>query len=135
VGERFGRIGEWASAITESVMDGRPGVGRVRTCQVAGFGPIAAGVIQERLVDFDPEARSLSYEAAGDAGINRARRQPLVSARGARHCVHGPDSCDPDVAPGCPPAGAGAALADARGYAASAGRVSAPGRDRPSAPG
>ena len=64
VGERFGEIGEWASAITESVMDGAPAVGQVRTCQVAGFGPIAAGVIKERLIEFDPEARSLSYEAA-----------------------------------------------------------------------
>jgi len=64
VGERFGEIGEWASAITESVMDGPPAVGQVRTCQVAGFGPIAAGVIKERLIEFDPEATSLSYEAA-----------------------------------------------------------------------
>ena len=64
VGEHFGQIGEWASAITESVMDGQPGVGQIRTCHIAGFGPIALGVIRERLVDFDPEARSLSYEAA-----------------------------------------------------------------------
>ena len=64
VGERFGQIGEWASAITESTMDGQPGPGRVRTCRVAGFGPIRPGVIKERLVHTDPEARSLSYEAA-----------------------------------------------------------------------
>jgi hypothetical protein len=64
VGERFGDIGEWASAITESAMDGPPAAGRVRTCQVAGFGPIGAGVIRERLIEFDPQARSLSYEAA-----------------------------------------------------------------------
>jgi len=63
VGERFGDIAEWASVITESVMDGPPAAGRVRTCQVAGFGPIAAGVIKERLIRFDPEARFLSYEA------------------------------------------------------------------------
>ena len=64
IGERFGDIGEWASAITESVVDGPPAVGRVRTCRVAGFGPITAGVIRERLIEFNPEARSLSYEAA-----------------------------------------------------------------------
>jgi hypothetical protein len=64
IGERFGEIGQWASAITDSVMDGPPAVGRVRTCRVAGFGPIAAGVIKERLTEFDPRARSLSYEAA-----------------------------------------------------------------------
>src|SRR5260370_33275243 len=65
VGERFGEIGEWASAITKSVMDGQPGAGQVRTCHVAGVGPVAPGVIKEWLTDFDPEARSLSYEAAG----------------------------------------------------------------------
>jgi hypothetical protein len=64
VGERFGEIGEWASAITESVTVGPPAVGQVRTCQVAGFGPIKAGVITERLTQFDPEAKSLVYEAA-----------------------------------------------------------------------
>ncbi len=64
VGERFGEIGEWASAIAKSSMDGQPGAGQVRTCHVAGFGPVAPGVIRERLVSFDPEARSLSYEAA-----------------------------------------------------------------------
>jgi hypothetical protein len=60
VGERFGQISEWASAISESAMDGLPGVGQVRTCHVAGFGPVGPGVIKERLVGFDPEARSLS---------------------------------------------------------------------------
>ena len=69
VGERFGQISEWASAITQSVIDGQPAAGRMRTCQVAGFGPIAAGVITERLTGFDPDARSLSYEAA--AGMPR----------------------------------------------------------------
>jgi Polyketide cyclase / dehydrase and lipid transport len=64
VGERFGQIGEWASAITESAMDGMPRVGAVRTCHVAGFGPVAPGVIKERLTGFDQQARSLSYEAA-----------------------------------------------------------------------
>ena len=64
VGERFGQISEWASAITESVMDVPPAVGHVRTCHVAGFGPFDPGVVKERLVSFDPQARSLSYEAA-----------------------------------------------------------------------
>jgi len=64
VGERFGEIGEWASPITRSAMDGPPAAGRVRTCHVAGFGPVPPGVIRERLLHFDPQARSLSYEAA-----------------------------------------------------------------------
>lgn len=65
VGERFGQIDEWASAITASTMDGPPAVGQVRTCHVAGFGPVGPGMIKERLLGFDPAARSLSYEAAG----------------------------------------------------------------------
>lgn len=64
VGERFGQIGDWASALAESGMDGSPAVGEVRTCHVAGFGPFGPGVIKERLTGFDPQARSLSYEAA-----------------------------------------------------------------------
>jgi hypothetical protein len=86
VGERFGEIGEWASAITESVMDGPPAVGQVRTCQVAGFGPIKAGVITERLIQFEPEAKSLSYEAA--AGLPR-----FIAGAVSRWSVHaGPGS-------------------------------------------
>jgi hypothetical protein len=86
IGERFGEIAEWAPAITESVMDGPPAAGRVRTCQVAGFGPIAAGVIKERLTQFDPQARSLSYEAA--AGMPR-----FIAGAVSRWSVHtGPGS-------------------------------------------
>ena len=63
VGELFGEIGGWASAITVSSMKGPPAAGQVRTCHVAGFGPVGAGVIRERLVSFDPAAMSLAYEA------------------------------------------------------------------------
>jgi hypothetical protein len=44
-------------------MDGPPAAGQVRTCHVAGFGPVPPGVIGERLLHFYPQARSLSYEA------------------------------------------------------------------------
>lgn len=86
VGERFGQISEWASAITGSAMDGPPAVGQVRTCQVAGFGPLGPGVIRERLVDFDPEARYLSYEAAeGMPGfiVHAVNRWSVVPGPGA----------------------------------------------------
>jgi hypothetical protein len=63
VGERFGEISEWASPITGSAMDGPPAAGQVRTCHVAGFGPVPPAVISERLLHVDPQARSLSYEA------------------------------------------------------------------------
>ncbi len=89
VGERFGEIGEWASAITKSVMDGQPGAGQVRTCHVAGFGPVAPGVIKEWLTDFDPEARSLSYEAAEGMPrfIARAVSRWSVHAGPGRSCT------------------------------------------------
>ena len=65
VGERFGQIATWASPITASVLDGSPGEGAVRTCHVRGFGPVPPGIIRERLLSYDPETRSLSYEADG----------------------------------------------------------------------
>jgi hypothetical protein len=124
VGERFGDIGEWASAITESVVDGPPAVGRVRTCQVAGFGPIAAGVIKERLIEFDPEARSLSYEAAAGMPwfIAGAVSRWSVHPR-ARWCLHGPDPRHAGIASGRPAAEPGPALVDARRHADGAGRA------------
>ncbi len=89
VGEGFGEIGEWASAIAESSMEGQPGTGQVRTCHVAGFGPVAPGVIKERLIDFDPEAMSLSYEAEeGMPGfIARAVSRWSVYAGPGRSCT------------------------------------------------
>ena len=64
VGDQFGRVGEWACPITGSSIEGPPGVGVVRTCHIAGFGPVGPGVITERLTVFDPADRSLEYEAA-----------------------------------------------------------------------
>jgi Polyketide cyclase / dehydrase and lipid transport len=136
VGEHFGQIGEWASAITESFMDGRPGAGQIRTCHIAGFGPIAPGVIKERLVDFDPEARSLSYEAAeGMPGfIVRAVSRWSVHRAPGTACtvrIHATLTLRP-VARLLAPVLRWRMRTDTHGYAASAGRVSAPGRDRPS---
>jgi hypothetical protein len=62
-------------------MDGPPGTGQVRTCQLAGFGPIGPGVITERLVHFDPQARSLAYEAV--AGM-----PAFIKHAGNRWSVH-----------------------------------------------
>ena len=110
VGERFGDIGEWASAITESVMDGPPAVGRVRTCQVAGFGPIKVGVITERLIQFDPEAKSLAYQAAAGmpwfiaGAVGMAGFEPAASCSQSRRANQAaPHPADRSVAyrPGC----------------------------------
>lgn len=63
IGDGFADIADWASAVTRSAANWPPGPGVVRTCRVAGFGPIAPAVMKERLVRFDATARSLSYEA------------------------------------------------------------------------
>lgn len=63
VGERFGQIGEWATPIIASSLEGEPSLGAIRICQVARFGPFRAGVIHEQLVDFDPAAMTLSYKS------------------------------------------------------------------------
>src|SRR5713101_2296064 len=81
VGGRFGEIGRWASAITESVIDGQPGAGRVRTCHVAGFGPIRSGGGQGAAGDLRPRSQVTKLRGGrGFAGFHPPRRQPMVGA-------------------------------------------------------
>lgn len=66
VGERFHQVSEWAEPIRTSSCvggDGTPLVGSIRACEIAGFGPVKAGVVKEKLLAFDPVALSLTYEA------------------------------------------------------------------------
>jgi Polyketide cyclase / dehydrase and lipid transport len=63
IGEQFGAISESVTAILSSQLDGPPTVGAVRTCRTAAFGPIAPGVLVERLTVFDRDSRRLEYEA------------------------------------------------------------------------
>src|SRR5215470_991738 len=63
LGEQFGDIGQWAVPIVHSSVDSRPGRGSVRTCQIARSGPFPAGIIKERLLEFDPVAMSLAYQS------------------------------------------------------------------------
>jgi len=65
VGTQFGQVAAWASPITASSLDGPPQSGAVRVCHIRGFGPVPPGVIRERLLSYDPAARSLSYQADG----------------------------------------------------------------------
>jgi len=89
LGERFGTISEWAAPITASSLAGELGAGAVRTCHIAGFGPVKPGVIKERLVTFDPGAMSFSYESVeGLPGfIRHAANRWSVRAAGERSCV------------------------------------------------
>ncbi len=65
LGERFMHIGEWAAPITAScpVGSAEPGVGVMRSCNIAPFGPVKAGVVKERLTRFDRAAMAFEYEA------------------------------------------------------------------------
>ena len=64
IGTRFGDIAAWASPITASSLDvPTAGAEAVRTCRVSGFGAIGEMVLQERLLAFDPAARSFTYHA------------------------------------------------------------------------
>jgi hypothetical protein len=63
LGERFADIGEWATPITASSLEGELGRGAVRTCHTTRFGPVPAGTIKERLIEYDPASMSFAYEA------------------------------------------------------------------------
>jgi len=84
LGERFAHIGEWATPITTSSLQGEPCVGAVRICQIARFGPVAPGTIHERLTAFDPATMSFEYESIQGmpAFIQRAVNRWSVHARG-----------------------------------------------------
>lgn len=61
LGQEFGRIDRWASAISSSTLDRDPAVGAVRTCRLTGFGGLPPSEIAETVIHFDPEGRSLAY--------------------------------------------------------------------------
>jgi hypothetical protein len=89
LGDRFGDIGAWATPITASSLEGEARVGAVRTCHTARFGPVPTGTIRERLVAFDPAARSLAYEAVAGLppSITRAVNRWSVRPQGEQRCV------------------------------------------------
>jgi hypothetical protein len=89
LGERFGHIADWAAPITASSIESEPGVGAVRTCHIAGFGPVKPGVIKERLVAFDPETMSFAYDAVEGMPdyVTRAVNRWFVYPRGNSSCV------------------------------------------------
>lgn len=89
LGEGFGHISEWASLINASSLDRELGVGAVRTCQIARFGPVPAGTIEERLIDFHPAGLSFGYEALSGMPrfVGRAVNRWSVTPLGANRCM------------------------------------------------
>jgi len=88
LGERFGHIGEWATPIERSSLAGDPRSGAVRTCHIARFGPVARGVVRERLVEYEPAAMRFIYEAVEGlpSFIGRASNRWTVAPDGPEHC-------------------------------------------------
>lgn len=89
LGDCWGHIGRWAAPITASFLNGEPCTGAVRTCHIARFGPVAPGLIKERLLAFDPETMSFTYEAIEGMPqfIERAVNRWSVRALDDRRCV------------------------------------------------
>ena len=87
LGEGFGKICEWATPIVASSLDGDPRAGAVRVCHTARFGPVAGGVIKERLFAFDPEGMSFAYESIEglprffERAVNQWSVHPLADGR------------------------------------------------------
>ncbi len=67
LGERFADVCEWAESILKSSIDGPLDRGVVRTCDIKGVGPIAAGQITEELTHFDRESHALTYSVRSGA--------------------------------------------------------------------
>src|SRR5690349_2542172 len=93
VGEAFGAMGTWATPVVASTMDAPAAPGSVRTSHIRGFGPVAPGVIKERVARLDPAERSLSYEWV------EGRPSFLVRAMND-WSVHGPESARDSPEPG-----------------------------------
>ncbi|MEL6344181.1 MAG: SRPBCC family protein [Myxococcota bacterium] len=88
LGEQFGDIGEWASAIASSSLDRPLSAGAVRTCQIYGFGPFRESTIKERLDVFQPAERRFQYTAFEGMPwfIASAVNRWSVEPRGADAC-------------------------------------------------
>jgi hypothetical protein len=62
LGRDFATIGQWASSIPSSHLEGELSVGAVRTCQSEGFGPFPGGDFKEELIQFDQDAMAFTYK-------------------------------------------------------------------------
>ncbi len=84
--EHFADLDEWSTSVDESWLDGKLGVGAVRTwVSSTPLGPIPPSIVSERLLHFDRAALELAY--AAETGlpqcisrvVNRWRVAPLSS--------------------------------------------------------
>lgn len=89
LGEGFGHIGQWAAPIEHSTLEGKPQVGAVRHCHIKAFGPVPTGVIQEQLLEFEPQTMHFSYHALAGlpSFVGKAQNHWSVKAVDAEHCI------------------------------------------------
>lgn len=89
LGQEFGNIGNWITALESSYLIGTLGLGAVRVCQSKGFGPFAPSKATERIIHFDADKYEFTYIA--ETGIPKA----IASAQNAwsiipidkSHCI------------------------------------------------
>jgi len=97
LGEQFGDIGVWFSAVKKSSIDRPVGVGAVRTCDIKAVGPVKEGQVVEELTHFDRDSRSLTFVIRSgvpgfmklvenawtveELGDNRARASSVVTIK------------------------------------------------------
>lgn len=89
LGERFGQIGEWAAPIEFSTLKGNPQAGAVRHCHIQAIGPIPAGVIQEQLLEFNPQTMHFTYHALSGLPdfMGKASNRWSVKAQDNGRCI------------------------------------------------
>jgi hypothetical protein len=88
LGEQFGDIGQWATPIQFSTLEGNPQVGAIRHCHIAAFGPVPAGIIKERLLEYNPKEMYLIYDAIEGMPkfIAKAQNHWSVKALNEQNC-------------------------------------------------
>jgi len=89
LGEAFGDIGTWASAIAASSLDGPLEAGAVRTCDLASFAFMRGGTIQEHLDRFEPDGMRFAYTATDGMPwfIRQATNRWSVTPDGPDRCI------------------------------------------------
>ncbi len=87
--DHFGDVYQWAGAVRQSKLDRPTGLDAIRTCSIAGFGPIGESEISERITEYDPQLRLLSYrvESGLPPMMAGARNRWQVVADGSERCV------------------------------------------------
>ena len=61
--EQYGEAATWTSALESTILTGKLGVGAIRTCHSKAIGPFPASVVEEQLIEFNPEEYKFTYIA------------------------------------------------------------------------